>query len=70
MREVIQMVEKVASKPVPVNFAPRRDGDVPALVSDARLSRETLNWEPQCSDLETIVKTAWLWRSELAPALA
>jgi UDP-arabinose 4-epimerase len=69
VREVIQMVEKVASKPVPVNFAPRRDGDVPALVSDARLSRETLNWEPQCSDLETIVKTAWLWRSELAPAL-
>jgi UDP-arabinose 4-epimerase len=64
VKEVIQMVEKVTGRPVPVTYAPRRDGDVPALVSDPRLSQQLLGWQPKCSDLETIVRTAWLWRSE------
>jgi len=65
VRAVIEMVEKVTGKPVPVQYAPRRAGDAPALVSDPRLSQNLLDWKPQCSDLETIVRTAWRWRNEL-----
>lgn len=65
VREVIQMVEKVTGKKVPLQYAPRREGDAPALVSDPRLSQRLLDWKPQVSDLETIVRTAWRWRTEL-----
>lgn len=66
VREVVQMVEKVTGRPVPVQYAPRREGDAPALVADPRLAQQVLGWKPQHSDLETIVRTAWRWRNELA----
>jgi UDP-arabinose 4-epimerase len=68
VREVISMVEKVSGRPVPVEYGPRRDGDAPALVANPNLARETLNWQPQYSSLETIVSTAWRWHNELAAA--
>jgi UDP-glucose-4-epimerase GalE len=60
-REVLAVVERVTGRPVPVKPAPRRPGDPPELVADARRARETLGWAPRLSDLDTIVSTAWDW---------
>jgi len=59
--EVIQMVEKVSGKKVPVEYGPRREGDAPALVADPTYVRQLLGWVPQHSSLEEIIKTAWAW---------
>lgn len=59
--EVIQMVEKVSGKKVPVEYGPRREGDAPALVADPTYVRQLLGWVPQHSSLDEIIRTAWAW---------
>jgi len=65
VRQVVEMVERVSGKRVPVELALRRTGDAPALVADASQIHETLAWAPQHSSLQTICATAWRWHSEL-----
>jgi UDP-glucose 4-epimerase len=61
VREVIASVEKVTGRPVPVNYAPRRAGDPPALFADATKARTELGWTPEFTTIEPIVQTAWRW---------
>jgi UDP-glucose-4-epimerase GalE len=61
VREVITAVGKVSAKPVPFREGPRRAGDPPVLVADARLAGSLLGWKPQYSELETIAENAWKW---------
>ena len=60
-REILEAVERVTGLPVPHTEGPRRPGDVPALWADATLAREVLNWEPEHSDLDNIIASAWDW---------
>ena len=62
VHEVIRTVEKVSGCPVPVIAAPRRDGDAPELVAANERARGLLGWQPEYSDLETIVTHAVEWR--------
>lgn len=62
VREVISMVEAVSGRTVPVIETTRRAGDPPSLVAASGRARELFGWTPQCSDLRTIVSTAWEWR--------
>lgn len=64
VRQVVDMVEEISGKKVPVEIAPRRKGDAPTLVADARRIQEVLGWTHQYSSLETIAGTAWRWYSE------
>jgi UDP-glucose-4-epimerase GalE len=66
VREVVAAVERVCGRPVPRREAPRRAGDPPALVADAGLVRERLDWRPTHSDLDTIVRTALSWETRSA----
>jgi UDP-glucose 4-epimerase len=61
--EVIAMVRHVSGHAVPTVAAPRRPGDPPALVASPELARQSLQWEPSHSSLETIIQTAWRWHS-------
>src|SRR5690606_25965191 len=45
VREIIQAVESVTGKTVPVKYGPRREGDPAMLVADPALARELLGWE-------------------------
>jgi UDP-arabinose 4-epimerase len=64
VREVINVVGKVASRPVPFHEGPRRAGDPPILVADASQAGKTLNWKPAGSDLESIVRSALDWHEK------
>jgi UDP-glucose 4-epimerase len=61
VREIIAAVAKAVGHEVPQREAPRRAGDPPALVADASLAAEVLGWRAQCSDLDTIIRTALAW---------
>ncbi len=67
VREVIQTVGKVSGRNVPFREGPRRAGDPPVLVADARNAGTVLGWTPQHSDLETIIKNAWAWHEKGDP---
>ncbi|HXP04078.1 MAG TPA: UDP-glucose 4-epimerase GalE [Stellaceae bacterium] len=61
VREIIAAVAKAVGHGVPQSEAPRRAGDPPALVADASLAAEVLDWRARCSDLDTIIRTALAW---------
>ncbi len=59
--QLAEAVSRVAGKDVPRVFADRRPGDPPSLVASAEKARNVLGWQPERSDLETILTTAWDW---------
>jgi UDP-glucose 4-epimerase len=63
VKEVIEAVEKVSGKSVPVEYADRRPGDPPALYADSSKAKTTLGWEVKFDTIESIVETAWKWHS-------
>ncbi|MBP2232963.1 UDP-glucose 4-epimerase [Azospirillum agricola] len=65
VREVLDMVETVLGRPLPIRIAGRRAGDPPALVAGTDRIGRTLDWSPRHADLETIVRTALAWEEKL-----
>ncbi|MBD3642004.1 MAG: UDP-glucose 4-epimerase GalE [Marinobacter sp.] len=63
VREVIDVVKRVSGVDFPVTETGRRAGDPAALMADNTLIRETLGWQPDYDDLETIVRTALQWEA-------
>ncbi|HVS72249.1 MAG TPA: UDP-glucose 4-epimerase GalE [Phycisphaerae bacterium] len=60
-REIIESVQRVTGKNIPVREAPRRPGDPPELYAlPAKIERE-LGWKARFTDLDEIVRTAWNW---------
>ena len=61
VREVIESARRVTGRHIAVREAARRPGDPAVLVAGSDKIREELDWEPQHSDLDTIMATAWDW---------
>ncbi|MGD9617211.1 MAG: UDP-glucose 4-epimerase GalE [Alphaproteobacteria bacterium] len=66
--EVVAAAERITGRKVPRYEAPRRPGDPPELVADARLAQAQLDWRPQHSDLDTIIRTALAWETRSVKA--
>ncbi len=63
VKQIIQAVEEVTGKPVPVKYGPRREGDPDSLVADPVLAKELLGWEASRKSIHDMVGPAWLWVS-------
>ncbi len=64
--EVIHTAEKVTGRKVPYDLAPRRQGDVAALLASRAKAEKALGWTARLSSLETIVGSAWAWHRKAA----
>lgn len=64
--EIVQAVKRVTGRDFPVVRRPNRSGDPPVLVADIGKARRELGWEPQHSDLDEIIASAWAWRQKMA----
>lgn len=58
--EIVETCRKITRHPIPARISPRRPGDPPALYASGDKARRELDWNPTHSDVETIVKDAWL----------
>lgn len=58
-KQIIDMVKKVSGKDFPVEVKPRRPGDPSIIYADNTKAKTILGWNPEHSDLETIIQTAW-----------
>ncbi|KWV31696.1 UDP-glucose 4-epimerase [Micromonospora rifamycinica] len=58
-RQVVDVVREVTGHPVPVETAPRREGDPAELVASADLARQELGWVPEKPTLTDMVGDAW-----------
>jgi len=63
--EVIDCVQRVTGRDVPVRLAPRRLGDPAEAVASNSRAREILRWEPHRSTLDDIVTDAWAAHQDL-----
>jgi len=61
VRAVLDSVERILQKPIPIITGPRRSGDPICLVADASRAKSILSWSPRTRDLDTIVETAAHW---------
>jgi UDP-glucose 4-epimerase len=61
VREVVEAVRRVSGRPVPVQEAARRPGDIMTMVADTTRLRAATRWMPQYDDLDTIVTHALEW---------
>jgi UDP-glucose-4-epimerase GalE len=61
VREIIAAAAKAIGHDIPQREAPRRAGDPPALIADPSLAATLLGWRAECSDLDTIIRTALAW---------
>jgi UDP-arabinose 4-epimerase len=63
VKEILEATKRVTNRPLPLSIVARRPGDPPVLSADVTKAREVLGFETQCSDLDTIVRTAWNYHS-------
>ncbi len=65
VKQVVETVEQITGKKVPVKLAGRRAGDPPILIGSAEKAKSVLGWLPQHSGLNEIITTAWKWQQKL-----
>jgi len=58
-RQVVDVVREVTGHPLPVEVAPRREGDPAALVASSERARTELGWTPAKPTLQDMVGDAW-----------
>jgi UDP-glucose-4-epimerase GalE len=63
VRQVIDAVERVSKRKVPVVMAGRREGDPARLVASSARALDRLGWKPRLAALDDIVATAWRWHA-------
>lgn len=61
VREIITTCREITGHAIPAHESPRRAGDPAVLVAKATKIKQELDWQPQHSDLRTIIATAWQW---------
>lgn len=62
--EVLDTMKKVSGRNFEIIRQPPRPGDVAISYADSNKIRNTLKWEPQYNELETICRTSYLWEKK------
>jgi UDP-glucose 4-epimerase len=65
VREVLDGVQRVAGQKLTIKEEPRRDGDPPVLVAEAKKIRAQLGWTPRLDDLDAIIDCSLRWERKL-----
>jgi len=64
VREVIESARRVTGHPIPAEVHPRRSGDPAVLVASSEKAIRELGWKPRYTQLDEIIRTAWLWHQK------
>lgn len=68
VQQVIDTARKVTGKNIPQENADKRAGDPAVLIADSKLAKQELKWQPQHTELESIIADAWQWEQKLRQA--
>ena len=67
--ELVRAFERASGRNIPLEFAPRRPGDVDACFADATLARDVLGWQAR-RDLDAMCTDSWRWQHQNPHGLA
>jgi UDP-glucose 4-epimerase len=65
VKEVVEQVSRVTGQNIASIYEDRRPGDPPVLVASNTKAMECLNWQPEYTNLDDIIATAWNWHRKL-----
>lgn len=57
--EIINAAQKVVGKEIKKEIVPRRSGDPARLIASNEKAKSVLGWDPEYTDIEKIIETAW-----------
>jgi UDP-glucose 4-epimerase len=64
VREVIESARRVTGHRIPAEIHPRRPGDPAVLVASSEKAIRELGWKPRYTQLDEIIRTAWIWHQK------
>jgi UDP-glucose 4-epimerase len=64
VRDVVESARRVTGHPIPVEIHPRRPGDPAVLVASSAKAMRELGWKPKYTNLDDIIRTAWIWHQK------
>ena len=63
VKEMIAAAEKATGRTIAVEIGARRAGDPAQLIASSEKARTVLGWQPQFTDVEEVIGTAWRWHA-------
>ncbi|WP_294155249.1 UDP-glucose 4-epimerase GalE [uncultured Clostridium sp.] len=63
VKEIVQTARKITNLDIKEKIGERRDGDPSKLIASSEKARKVLGWNPTRTNVENIIKDAWLWHS-------
>ena len=63
VKEIIEMIGKVAKRPIGYTYAEKRPGDPSKLIADINYAKTLLNYQPR-HDIMSILETAYKWQNK------
>lgn len=64
VRDVVESARRVTGHPIPAEVIPRRPGDPAVLIASSQKAMRELGWKPRYTELDEIVRTAWVWHQK------
>lgn len=61
VKEIIAAAENVTGQKIKFEIGTRRAGDPARLIASNDTAQKILGWQPKYTDIEEIIKTAWVW---------
>lgn len=61
VKEIVETARKVTNKDIKAIIGERRAGDPSKLIASSDKARKILGWNPSRTNIENIIKDAWLW---------
>ena len=61
VKEMVAAARKITRREIPIISAPRRIGDPSTLIAASDKAYQILGWNPQYTDIDTIIESAWNW---------
>ena len=61
VKEMVAAARKITRREIPISSAPRRIGDPSTLIAASDKAYQILGWNPQYTDIGTIIESAWNW---------
>ena len=64
VKEMIAAAQKATGRSIKVEIGARRAGDPAQLIASSEKARTVLGWNPQFTDVEQVISTAWTWHEK------
>lgn len=64
VKEIISAARIVTNHEIPTIMAERRAGDPAVLIASSEKAKTILGWEPNFTNIQDIIETAWIWHEK------